>query len=35
VRAIYVIQPEAATKEHEIWTGRVSSPEDSYELIRK
>jgi hypothetical protein len=35
MRAIYVIQPEAATKKHGIWTGRVSSPEDSYELIRK
>jgi hypothetical protein len=34
MRAIYEIRPEGATKEHRVWTGQVSSPEESYELWR-
>jgi hypothetical protein len=34
IRAIYSIPEEARTKKHGIWTGRVSSPEESYELRR-
>ena len=34
MRAIYEVRPDEATKEHGVWTGQVSSPEDSYELWR-
>jgi hypothetical protein len=34
IRAIYDIQQDEETKRHGIWTGRVSSPEDSYEIRR-
>ncbi len=32
MKAIYDIQPDWDTKEHGVWTGHISSPEESYEL---
>jgi hypothetical protein len=32
MRAIYGIRPDKETKEYGIWTGQVSSPEESYKL---
>jgi hypothetical protein len=34
MKAIYDIRPDGETKEHGVWTGQVSSPEESYELWR-
>ena len=34
MKAIYDIRPDLDTKEHRVWTGQVSSPEELYELWR-
>jgi hypothetical protein len=34
LRATYDIRTDEASKEHGVWTGQVSSPEESYELWR-
>jgi hypothetical protein len=34
MKAIYDVRPDGATKEYRVWTGQVSSPEESYELRR-
>jgi hypothetical protein len=34
MKAIYGIQPDGQTKQQGVWTGQISSPEESYELWR-
>jgi hypothetical protein len=34
MKAIYGIQSDGETKTHKVWTGQISSPEESYELWR-
>jgi hypothetical protein len=33
LRAVFEIREDAETKKHDVWTGKVSSPDETYTLF--